>query len=24
DLGSLPDLPGNLTPVWEHLQSRVH
>lgn len=24
DLGALPDLPGNLTPVWEHLQSRVH
>ena len=24
DLGGLPDLPGNLTPVWEHLQSRIH
>jgi predicted metal-dependent phosphoesterase TrpH len=24
DLGALPDLPGNLTPVWEHLQSRIH
>ena len=20
----LPDLPGHLTPVWEHLQSRIH
>ena len=24
DLGSLPDLPGDLTPVWERLQSRIH
>ena len=24
DLGSLPDLPGDLTPVWERLQSRMH
>jgi predicted metal-dependent phosphoesterase TrpH len=23
DLGGLPDLPGNLTPVWEHLRSRI-
>lgn len=23
-LGSLPDLPGNLTPVWEALQERIH
>jgi predicted metal-dependent phosphoesterase TrpH len=24
DLGRLPDLPGQLTPVWEALQHRVH
>ena len=24
DLGSLPDLPGDLTPVWEQLESRIH
>ena len=24
DLGSLPDLPGRLTPVWEALAARVH
>jgi predicted metal-dependent phosphoesterase TrpH len=24
DLGTLPDLPGRLTPVWEALQERVH
>lgn len=24
DLGSLPDLPGDLIPVWERLQSRIH
>jgi hypothetical protein len=23
DLGTLPDLPGKLTPVWEALASRV-
>jgi predicted metal-dependent phosphoesterase TrpH len=23
DLGKLPDLPGSVTPVWEHLQARV-
>ena len=23
DLGTLPDLPGRLTPVWEALQDRV-
>jgi len=23
DLGSLPDLPGQLTPVWEALESRI-
>ena len=23
DLGALPDLPGQLTPVWEHLQHRI-
>lgn len=24
DLGKLPDLPGNVTPVWELLQPRIH
>ena len=24
DLGRLPDLPGQVTPVWEALQHRVH
>ena len=24
DLGSLPDLPGTLTPVWQALEARVH
>ncbi len=24
DLGGLPDLPGNLSPVWEHLKTRIH
>ena len=24
DLGSLPDLPGRLTPVWEALEARIH
>jgi predicted metal-dependent phosphoesterase TrpH len=24
DLGKLPDLPGNVTPVWELLQARIH
>jgi 3',5'-nucleoside bisphosphate phosphatase len=24
DLGGLPDLPGKLSPVWEHLKSRIH
>jgi hypothetical protein len=23
DLGTLPPLPGSLTPVWEHLADRV-
>jgi len=23
DLGALPDLPGQLTPVWSELQDRV-
>ncbi|TBO32373.1 PHP domain-containing protein [Aquabacterium lacunae] len=24
DLGTLPDLPGKVTPVWEALQARIH
>lgn len=24
DLGGLPDLPGKLSPVWDHLKSRIH
>jgi len=24
DLGTLPDPPGKLTPVWAELQDRVH
>ena len=24
DLGRLPDLPGQVTPVWEALQDRIH
>ncbi|MEZ5646681.1 MAG: 3',5'-nucleoside bisphosphate phosphatase [Burkholderiaceae bacterium] len=24
DLGQLPDLPGQLTPVWERLEARIH
>ncbi len=24
DLGRLPDLPGQLTPVWTLLESRIH
>ncbi|MDA0228463.1 MAG: phosphatase, partial [Proteobacteria bacterium] len=24
DLGSMPPLPGQVTPVWEALQHRVH
>ncbi len=24
DLGTLPDLPGKVTPVWEALQERIH
>ena len=24
DLGTLPALPGHLTPVWEALEARVH
>lgn len=24
DLGKLPDLPGNVTPVWDMLQPRIH